>query len=157
MYGWYPQEGYYPISAGEGRHYNDYELLRHIARLERRLAEVQEGLSACTKKNDGLKKDLEVVRQQSPIQTQNDQTYQQPAVDKVNVKCIATTGTSVSFEISDRRLTFDSDYYGKYVGEYTPGKVYVAWRIMERGKSILPLRMIMKFGIHLDIHVSNRN
>jgi hypothetical protein len=140
MYGWYPQEGYYPISAGEGRHYNDYELLRHIARLERRLAEVQEALSGCTKKNDGLKKDLEVVRQQSPVQTQNDQTYQQPAVEKVNVKCIAATGTSVTFEISERRLTFDSDYYGKYVGEYTPGKVYAAMADYGAGQIYLTIK-----------------
>ncbi|MBY0084026.1 hypothetical protein HP567_017950 [Brevibacillus sp. M2.1A] len=140
MYGWYPQEGYYPISAGEGRHYNDYELLRHIARLERRLAEVQEALSACTKKNDALKKDLEVVRQQSTVQTQNDQTYQQPAVDKVNVKCIAATGTSVTFEISGRSLTFDSDYYGKYVGDYTPGKVYVAMADYGAGQIYLTIK-----------------
>ncbi|CAI8728812.1 Peptidase S74 domain-containing protein [Brevibacillus sp. IT-7CA2] len=140
MYGWYPQEGYSPISAGEGRHYNDYELLRHIARLERRLAEVQEALSACAKKNDALKKDLEVVRQQSPMQTQNDQTYQQPAVDKVNVKCIAATGTSVTFEISGRSLTFDSDYYGKYVGDYTAGKVYVAMADYGAGQIYLTIK-----------------
>ncbi|TQR37335.1 hypothetical protein [Brevibacillus brevis] len=140
MYEWYPQEGYYPISAGEGRHYNNYELLRHIARLERHLAEVQQAMSACTKKNGGLKKDLEVVRQQSSVQTQNDQTYQQPGVDKVNVKCIGATESSVTFEISGRRLTFDSDYYGNYVGEYTPGKEYVAMGDYGAGQVYLSIK-----------------
>ncbi|MDF2790284.1 MAG: hypothetical protein K0Q87_3760 [Neobacillus sp.] len=124
---WYPQANYYPSPTGELRQSNEnYELQRQIARLERHLAEIQEALSYCMRKNVALKKDLKVVREQSSVQAEKDQAYQQSTLDKIKVKCVAITETTVTFEISGRTLTFNEDISGKYVGEYTPGKVYEA-------------------------------